>query len=700
MLSSIDNVRNIGISAHIDSGKTTLSERILFYTGKIHRIQEVKDKSGGGATMDSMDLEREKGITIQSAATNVVWKETEINLIDTPGHVDFTIEVERSLRVLDGAVLVLCGVAGVQSQSMTVTRQMNRYKIPRLAFINKLDRSGSNPLRIVSQLSEKLGLNAHTLCLPIGLEDKLEGIIDLLEMQAVYFRGDNGENVERTPLPAEHVDIAEQYREKLVEAVADVDDKIAEMYLEGKEITTNDLIPAIRRATIALKFVPVYMGSAFKNKGVQLLLDAIEMFLPAPNELMHEALDLDQDERKIPLVAADDKPFVGLAFKLEDGRYGQLTYVRIYQGTINKGDVIINTRNGQKTKIPRIIRMHANETEEIKQAGAGEIVAVFGIDCVSGDTFTNGVVNYSMTSMHVPDTVIDLAVWPKKREDSGNFSKALNRFTKEDPTFKVHFDEESGQTIISGMGELHLQIYVERIRREYACEVEIGKPKVAYREAITTALDTYYQHKKQTGGAGQYAKIYARLEPMSTAEGQIYLFENSVTGGSIPKEYIPSCDKGFQEQLKEGLLIGQPVVGIKMIVTDGDYHPVDSSDMAFKVCAMTLIRENYFKANPVVLEPIMKLEVSVPEEFQGPASGLINQRRGMIMSATNESGYAIIEADAPLADMFGFSTDLRSCTQGKGEFSMEFARYAPAPKHIQEELVKAYQQERAEENKK
>ncbi|MBF0105072.1 MAG: elongation factor G [Deltaproteobacteria bacterium] len=692
---ALENVRNIGISAHIDSGKTTLTERILFYAGKIHKMEEVKGKSGAGAKMDSMDLEREKGITIQSAATYIEWKNNEINIIDTPGHVDFTVEVERALRVLDGAILVLCGVAGIQSQSLTVTRQMNRYSVPRIAFINKLDRTGANPLRIIGQLHQKLGLNAHALCLPIGLEDKHEGIIDLLQMKALYFEGDNGEDVIIKGIPEDMEEEAHVFRQKLIEAVADVDNHIAELYLDEEEISEEDLVSAIRKATLQLKFVPVYMGSAFKNKGVQPLLDAIGAFLPAPNETDHHALDLENNEQAVIMKCEDNQPFVGLAFKLEDGRYGQLTYLRVYQGVLCKGDYIYNSKDRKKNKVSRLVRMHSNEMHEIDKGYAGDIIALFGIDCASGDTFTDGKVVYSMTSMHVPETVIDISVEPKIHEDADKFSKALNRFSKEDPTFKVRYDEESGQTIISGMGELHLFIYVERIQREYNCPVLVGEPKVAYREAITLPIDVSHTHKKQTGGAGQYAKIFAKMEPLPIEQGN-YLFENKVSGGNIPKEYIPSCDKGFQKQLKEGLLIGQPVVGVKMTVYDGNDHPVDSSDLAFKLCAEALIRENYHKANPVILEPVMKLEICVPGEFQGAAVGLINQRRGMIITTGTEDDLVIIESHSPLASMFGFATDLRSVTQGKGEFTMEFAHYTPVPKLTQEQLIRSYQKNRAE----
>lgn len=696
----IHAIRNIGISAHIDSGKTTLTERILYYGGRIHQIHEVRGKDGVGAKMDSMDLEREKGITIQSAATYLEWGDHQINIIDTPGHVDFTIEVERALRVLDGAILVLCSVSGVQSQSITVTRQMNRYKVPRLAFVNKMDRAGANPFKVRDQLREKLSLNAHMMCIPIGAEDRFEGIVDLIDMQAIYFEGESGETIVRREVPADLVDDAKKYREDLISAVADVDEAIGDKFLEGKEMTRDELIAAIRRATIALKFVPVYCGSAYKNKGVQYLLDAVASFLPDPTEVENFALNRDENEAQVQLESDPTKPLIALAFKLEDGRFGQLTYTRIYQGSVKKGDFIYNIKDRKKVKVPRIVRMHSNEMNDVEEAKAGDIVALFGVECSSGDTFNDGRLNWTMTSMFVPNTVIDLAVMPKDRAMTTNFSKALNRFSKEDPTFQVSLDEESGQTIISGMGELHLDIYIERIKREYACDVIVGEPQVKFRETILNGVDCEYQHKKQTGGAGQYAKVLARMEPLPPDAELNYEFVNDVVGGNIPREYIPSCDKGFQEQLKTGLLIGQPVLKVRMTVTDGAYHPVDSSDLAFRLCAMALIRENYQRANPVILEPIMKLEVAVPDEFQGGVVGMINQRRGVIINTTSEANYTTIVADVPLATMFGFSTDLRSGTQGKGEFTMEFARYAQVPRNVQEELVKKYQQKRAEANKK
>lgn len=695
----LEKVRNIGISAHIDSGKTTLTERILFYTGRIHAIHEVKGKDGVGATMDHMELERERGITIQSAATNVHWKDIEINIIDTPGHVDFTIEVERALRVLDGAILVLCGVAGVQSQSITVDRQMRRYKVPRLAFINKLDRSGANPFRVAEALRDKLRHNVVLMQLPIGLEDRLQGVVDLVKMKAYIFSGPNGETIEEKEIPADMMEDAKKYHHELVGKAADFDDEVAEKFLNEEEPTVEQIKRGIRKGCLNLDLTPVFMGSAYKNKGVQKLLDGVEDYLPNPKEISNEALDLDKNEEKVALSADPTKPLVALAFKLEDGRFGQLTYMRIYQGTMKKGDFIINTANQRKVKIPRLVRLHADAMEDIDQASAGDIVALFGIDCSSGDTFTDGTVNFAMTSMFVPDAVISLAVAPKDKSGAANFSKALQKFRKEDPTFRVHRDEESSETIISGMGELHLEIYIERMKREFNCEVIAGQPQVAYRETIGAAAPFDYTHKKQTGGAGQYAKVVGTFEPLDSPD-KTYEFVNNIVGGKIPREYIPAVDKGFQEQMTKGLLIGFPVVGVKAILTDGAYHDVDSSEMAFRICAMAAFRESYFKAKPTALEPIMKLEVSAPEEFQGNVLGQVNQRRGMINGTTTNEGFVTVEAEVPLSEMFGYSTELRSATQGKGEFTMEFSRYAAVPRNIQEELVKKYEKQRADEQKK
>ncbi|MEY3386897.1 MAG: hypothetical protein RIR53_1708 [Bacteroidota bacterium] len=695
-MADLSKVRNIGISAHIDSGKTTLSERILFYTGKIHAIHEVRGKDGVGAKMDSMDLEREKGITIQSAATYCTWGEYNINLIDTPGHVDFTVEVERALRVLDGAVLVLCSVAGVQSQSITVDRQMRRYNVPRVAFINKCDRSGANPDRVAAQLQEKLAHTPAFVTYPIGLEDKLEGVIDLVNMQAQYFDGEGGSEVRKAEIPADMLDKANELRHKLIETAADFDDELMEKFLGDEPVGAEELARAIRKGTLSMKMTPVFCGSAYKNKGVQTLLDGVGTFLPAPTDIKNEALDQDNNEQKIVLDSEGSKPLVMLAFKLEDGRYGQLTYMRIYQGTIKKGDSIINIANGKKVKVPRLVRMHSNDMHEIEEASAGDIVAMFGVDCASGDTFTDGNVRYTMTSMFVPEPVIELAVAPKDKAGQVNFSKALNRFTKEDPTFRVMRDEESGETIIKGMGELHLDIYIERIKREYNTEVIVGRPKVAFRETITQRAEFNYTHKKQTGGSGQFGRVGGFIEPLPPDAIENYEFVDDIVGGVIPREYVPACDKGFRESITEGSLIGQPVVRVRVTINDGATHPVDSSEMAFKTAAIMAFREAYPAAKPTILEPIMKLEVSAPEEFQGTVIGQINQRRGVIMGTDSDAGYVTIDSEVPLSEMFGYSTDLRSVTQGKGEFSMEFKKYQPVPRNIQDEMVKEHQKKRAE----
>lgn len=696
---STDKVRNIGISAHIDSGKTTLSERVLFYTKRIHKIEEVKGKSGVGATMDFMDLEREKGITIQSAATYCVWKGYNVNLIDTPGHVDFTIEVERSLRVLDGAVLVLCSVAGVQSQSITVDRQMKRYKVPRICFINKMDRAGANPFRGVKMLREKLNHNAHLITYPIGAEDQFKGIVDLVTMRAFYFDGDNGEKIREEEIPADILSECQKHREELIAAVGEFDEVVGNKYLEGQDVTVDELRLAIRKATLSLNFTPVMTGSAYKNKGVQLLLDAVTYYLPSPEEKENIALDQRNNEEKLVLSSDPKAPLVALAFKLDDGRYGQLTYMRIYQGTVKKGDVIFNSSNDKKVKVPRLVQMHADEMTDIEEAQAGDIVAMFGVDCASGDTFTDGTIKYTMTSMFIPNAVISLAIAPKDKNGQANFSKALNKFTKEDPTLRVHRDEESGQTIISGMGELHLEIYCERIKREYNCEVVVGKPQVAFRETITKRGDFNYTHKKQTGGSGQFGRVAGFIEPLPADSVMTYEFVDEIVGGSIPREFIPACDKGFQEAVKEGRLIGFPIVGVRVTINDGASHDVDSSEQAFKTAALMGFREAYEKAGATVLEPIMKLETQAPEEFQGGVMGQINQRRGVIVNSYNNEGYAVIEAEVPLSEMFGYSTDLRSATQGKGEFTMEFLKYAPVPRNVQEEMVKKYQEKRAKESK-
>lgn len=699
----LERIRNIGISAHIDSGKTTFTERVLFYTNRIHKIEEVRGKSGVGAKMDSMDLEREKGITIQSAATYCMWNGYNINIIDTPGHVDFTVEVERALRVLDGAVLILCAVSGVQSQSITVDRQMKRYGVPRIAFINKMDRAGANPVRVLGQLRDKLKHNAHLIAYPIGAEDAFEGICDLVKMKALYFDGDNGENIREEEIPSELMSECQKYREELVSAVGDFDDTIAEKYLEGQDISIEELKEGIRKATLSLNFTPVLMGSAYKNKGVQIGLNCVTEYLPSPPEVKNVGLNQDDGEKEVVLPSDVEKPFVGLAFKLEDGRYGQLTYMRIYQGRVNKGDFIFNmSADRKKVKVPRLVQMHSDEMTDVDSAQAGDIIAMFGVDCASGDTFTDGKFNVTMTSMFVPAPVISLAVKPKERAGEANFSKALNRFQKEDPTFRVHRDEESNETIISGMGELHLEIYCERISREYGCPVITGKPQVAFRETITQRGEFDYTHKKQTGGAGQYGKVVGYMEPVTEeerVEGKTYEFLDEVVGGRIPRNFIPAVDKGFQEAVKEGRLAGHQIVGVKIHVLDGDHHAVDSSEMAFKTASLMAFRQGYERAGPAILEPIMKLETSAPEEFQGTVMGQVNQRRGVITGSETNEGFVVVNAEVPLAEMFGYATDLRSATQGKGEFTMEFEKYSQVPRNVQEEMVKKYQEKKAAEAK-
>lgn len=689
-------LRNIGISAHIDSGKTTLTERILYYTQRIHAIHDVKGKDGVGAKMDFMELEKERGITIQSAATHCTWKGYSINIIDTPGHVDFTIEVERALRVLDGAILVLCGVGGVQSQSVTVDRQMLRNRVPRIAFINKCDRTGANPFRVVRQLRDRLNHNAVLLQIPLGLESDHQGVIDLITMKAVRFEGDHGDNIVEEEIPEAFMDTAREKREELLDAVSLFSDELTEAVLE--EAVTEELVyDAIRKGTLALELTPVLMGSAYKNKGVQLLLDGVRRYLPSPLDVVNEALDLDGGEAPVTIKNAPDAPLVMLGFKLEVSRFGQLTYVRLYQGTLVKGDTIVNTRTEKRTKVGRLIRMHADEMEDIEKAVAGDIVALFGVDCASGDTFTSGELNYAMTSIHVPAPVISLAVKPRDKKAEMNVSKALTRFTKEDPTFKTFLDEETGETIISGMGELHLDVYVERMRREYQAEVETGMPKVAYRETITRKAEFNYTHKKQTGGAGQYGRVAGFIEPSSE---QDFEFVNQITGGAIPTEFIPSCEKGFHSCLGKGSLAGFPIVGVRVAINDGAAHSVDSSDLAFQQASIGAFRESYGRAGPILLEPLMRVVVETPTEFQGTVLGTLNQRRGMIASTSEDGAFSSIEAEVPLAEMFGYSTVLRSSTQGKAEFTMEFSRYHSVPKSIAEGVTAKQREEMQKAQKK
>ncbi len=703
MITNLNLIRNIGISAHIDSGKTTLTERILFYTDRIHQIHEVKGKDGVGATMDFMELERERGITIQSAATHTFWSGSQrlstgvgqypqhfINIIDTPGHVDFTIEVERSLRVLDGAILVLCGVAGVQSQSITVDRQMRRYNVPRLAFVNKCDRQGANPIRARQMLEEKLHLNAVMLQIPWGLEEKHKGHVDLVTMKGYLFEGDSGQDIRIVPIPEELEADAAVYREILLDKVSMFSDELTEQILEER-VEEATLKAAIRAGVISLKLVPVLCGSAYKNKGVQRLLDAVIDYLPCPTDVPNEALRTTANDERVVVPCDPKGNLVSLAFKLEDGRFGQLTYLRIYAGTLKKGDMIFNQRTKQRIRVGRLVRMHASEMEEIEDTGAGDIVALFGVDCASGDTFTDGNTDLAMTSIHVPAAVISLTIKPKTSAGLNNMSKALGRFSKEDPTFRVATDPETNETIISGMGELHLEVYVERMKREYACEVLTSPPRVAYRETITQRADFNYTHKKQTGGSGQYGRVGGFMEPVEEMD---YEFVDDIVGGSIPREYITSCDKGFRKCLEKGELIGAPIVNIRCAINDGGSHAVDSSDIAFQLAAIGGFREAYAKAKPVVLEPIMRVGIEGPGEFHGQMVGTLMQRRGIIVSTQEGAGVSQIEAEVPLAEMFGYSTTLRSATQGKAEFQMTFSRYSQAPQAVIDDLVKKHQLEK------
>ncbi len=687
-------MRNIGISAHIDSGKTTLTERILYYCNKIHAIHEVKGKDGVGATMDFMELERERGITITSAATNVEWQKHSINIIDTPGHVDFTIEVERALRVLDGAILVLCAVGGVQSQSITVDRQLRRYHVPAIAFINKCDRTGANPEKVKADLCTKLGRNAVLMQLPIGLEEKLEGIIDLTTMKAVYFDGAHGDDIRIEEIPANLMEKARERREEMLDAASMFSDELAEAFLEGKE-TPEMIHAAVRKGTLSLDMTPVYLGSAYKDKGIQTLLDAVVNYLPAPMDRKNFALDIDENQAEVQLFPDETKPAVAIAFKLEEGQYGQLTYIRVYQGSIKKGDELTNTRSKRSFKVGRLIRMHANNMEDISLAPSGDIVALFGVDCASGDTFTQSGLNYSMTSMYVPEPVISLAISPKNKQSADAMSKALNRFSKEDPTFRTFVDVESKETIIRGMGELHLDIYIERMKREYNVELDVGMPQVAYREAITQNVEFDYTHKKQSGGSGQFGRVAGIME-LNTEKD--YEFVDEIKGGVIPREFISSCDKGFKACLARGSVIGFPIVGIKMTVNDGSSHPVDSSDMAFQLAAIGAFRQAFAKAKPEILEPIMKVAVEGPCEFQGNVLSSINQRRGIIMCTSEDNLFAKVEAEVPLSEMFGYSTILRSLTQGKAQFTMEFARYGKVPAALAEKLVEEFQEKAKKRN--
>jgi elongation factor G len=682
----LSKLRNIGISAHIDSGKTTLSERILFYTGRIHRMEEVHG-DGDGATMDHMELEKERGITITSAATSVRWHDAQINLIDTPGHVDFTVEVERSLRVLDGAILVLCAVGGVQAQSITIDRQMERYHVPRLAFINKMDRTGADPYKVVRQVREKLDCDALLMQIPIGREASFQGVIDLISQQAIYFDGANGEKVRREPIPAELAEEATKMRHVMLEALSMYSDEMLELLL-GEEEVPEELIHRVVKISVQnQQLTPVFLGTAYRNKGVQPLLDAVVRYLPSPLECETKAMAHNDPSREIPLVPDPEKPTVAMAFKIAEDPYGALTFMRIYQGRFVKGGTYYNQRNGRKERFSRIVRMHADQREEVESAEAGDIVAVLGVDCASGDTYASEYPCCTLQKMYVPDPVIKMAISPVERDGADRLSKALQRFRREDPTLHVATDEETGETLISGMGELHLEIYVERIRREFKVQVEVGAPKVNYREAPTHPAEFDIRHKKQTGGAGQFAHIVGRLDVLPEGSEESFLFEEEVVGGRVPKQYIPAVEKGFRRSLAKGPIAGYPVVGLKATLTDGSYHEVDSSDLAFQIAAQTAMRETFPRTRPVLLEPVMRIEIECPTQFQGNVVGDLTARRGMVTGTEVSGVTARIEGEVPLAETFGYSTDLRSMTQGQGTFTMEFARYRRLPPSVEREII-------------
>ncbi|MDA8562904.1 elongation factor G [Mariniblastus sp.] len=705
---NLKKVRNIGISAHIDSGKTTLSERILFYAGRIHKIEEVRG-GGDGATMDHMELEKERGITITSAATQVQWDDHTVNLIDTPGHVDFTVEVERSLRVLDGAVLVLCAVGGVQAQSLTVDRQMKRYKVPRLAFVNKMDRTGADPFSVVAQMREKLGTDAVLVQLPIGAGDTYEGEIDLVEMKAYYNDGEKGEVVRVEEIPEAYVEQAKEYRGKMLESLSMYNDDMMEKLLSEEEIDNKLVHKVIKEATQAVgvsSFTPVFMGTAFKNKGVQTLLDAVVRYLPSPDTREIVAKQWDNPDEPFELTPDKDKPFVGMAFKIVEDTFGQLTYMRIYQGTVKKGETYFNQRTSKKDRFSRVLRMHSDKREELDEAYAGDIVAIMGIDCASGETYASENKMCSLENMFVPDPVIKVAVNPVDRGASEKLGKALQRFRKEDPTFSVFTDEETSEVIIAGMGELHLDVYVERIRREYGIECEVGAPKVSYRETPTVETSFDHKHKKQSGGSGQFGHIKGTLGPIGELEeddenfGKDFIFEDSIVSGRIPKQFIPAVEKGMVSCVEKGVLAEYPVVGLKCHLQDGSYHDVDSSEMAFQAAAKGMFREYMTKTKPIILEPVMAVEIETPESFQGSVVGDLNGRRGIMESSDIKAdGSVTIICEVPLSATFGYATDLRSMTQGQGTFSMELKGYRPVPRNVQEEIIEERRKAKEEARK-
>ncbi|XP_076245527.1 mitochondrial translation elongation factor G 1 [Calliopsis andreniformis] len=691
----LEKIRNIGISAHIDSGKTTLTERILFYTGRISEMHEVKGKDNVGATMDSMELERQRGITIQSAATYTLWKDHNINIIDTPGHVDFTVEVERALRVLDGAILVLCAVGGVQSQTMTVNRQMKRYNVPCLAFINKLDRMGANHKKVIEQLRNKLYHNAAFLQLPIGLEGNNKGIVDIVSQKALYFEGNCGEIVREDGIPTNMRTEAQDRKQELIEHLSNVDDKIGEMYLNEMQIQEKDIKDAIRRSCIKRAFTPVLLGTALKNRGVQPLLDAVLEYLPNPGEIKNYALKENENETSKVFLQSernDKHPFVGLAFKLEAGKFGQLTYFRCYQGRLSKGDNLFNTRTKKKVRVQRLVRLHANQMEDVTDVYAGDIFALFGIDCASGDTFvSNSSLELSMESMHVPDPVVSMSIGPKHSKDRDNFAKGISRFTKEDPTFRFEYNTDSKESVVSGMGELHLEIYAQRLEREYNCPVILGKPKVSFRETLRQPCEFDYLHKKQSGGAGQYARVIGIIEPLPSNKNTIIEFKDETVGANIPKQFIPGVEKGFKFMCEKGYLSGHKVAGVKFRLIDGMSHCVDSSEFAFFQAAQGAMRDVFEQGSWQILEPIMVVEVSAPLEFQGIVVAQITKRNGIINDTDASEGWFTLNAEVPLNEMFGYIGELRSTTEGKGEYTMEYSRYSPCLPAIEEQIIRDYQ---------
>ena len=687
--------RNIGICAHVDAGKTTTTERVLFYTGISHKIGEVHD---GAAVMDWMEQEQERGITITSAATTCFWegtakqyKQHRFNIIDTPGHVDFTIEVERSLRVLDGAVVVFCGSSGVEPQSETVWRQANRYEVPRIAFINKMDRAGADFLRVVDQMKTRLGANPIPIQLAIGAEDDFKGVVDLIKMKAIYWDGDDmGTTFELKDIPDDMQDIANEWREKMVESAAESNEEIMDKYLEEGDLSEQDIIKGLRERTLNNEIVPCLCGSAFKNKGVQTMLDAVIDYLPAPNEVKAVTGILDNEEEGTR-DSDDDAPFAGIAFKIAtDPFVGSLTFVRVYSGTLNTGDSVFLPIKGKKERVGRMLQMHSNKREEISEARAGDICAVIGLkDAITGETLCDEKNKITLEQMNFPEPVISVAVEPKTKEDQEKMGIALGRLAQEDPSFKLRTDEESGQTIISGMGELHLDVLVDRMRREFNVEANMGKPQVAYRETIRKQVEQESKFVRQSGGRGQYGHVYIRIEPLVNDEDsdETYEFVNEIVGGAIPREFIPAVDKGCREQMEAGVIAGYPLVNVKVSLYDGSFHDVDSSEVAFKVAGSTALKEGAQKADPVILEPVMSLEVVTPEEYMGDVVGDLNRRRGIIHGMEDGPSGKIVSGEVPLAEMFGYATDLRSSSQGRATFTMEPLKYSEVPSNVAEVIV-------------